>query len=120
MIDVTTMAAQGDVLFRRIDTLPDGLTAVPDDEAGGHVVAHSETGHHHRVRGEDGARVCHYRPEGGDGLVSYLVLEGGATVTHERPWDTHAPLRLGGGAGAVWEVRRQREYTPEGLRRVED
>jgi hypothetical protein len=119
MIEVTTMAAQGDVLFRRVKKLPKGLKEV-DEKSTRKVVAHSETGHHHAI---DAAGVRMFQPEG-DPLTCYLVLESveHADVVHYRPWDTHETLRLLGerGGGGVFQVRRQREYTPEGWRRVED
>lgn len=113
---VTQQAAQGDVLFIRRDALPDGLSRV--DRDGDAVVAHSETGHHHVVRDP---HVVMFEPPN-DPLVCYLMNEIGGEfeVTHLRSFDTHAPLLLDGGPGAVWEVRRQREHTPEGWRRVED
>lgn len=105
--------AQGDVLFIRRAALPANAAQVRDD--GRIVVAHSETGHHHAVD-DDGV----VRYEVGDPLVCYLRVDGlGASVVHHRPWDTHAPVVLDGG-GAVWEVRRQREWTPEGWQRVQD
>ena len=63
----------------------------------------------------------------GNGLVCYLRMDigldadiGGVDVVHHRPWDTHETIRLLGNPGDVWEVRCQREHTPEGWRRVED
>lgn len=38
-------------------------------------------------------------------------------IEQKRPYDTHAPIMFEPG---IYEVRRQREYTPEGFRRVED
>lgn len=112
---VKRMAAQGDVLFRRVDNVPAGFE--PQPEAKRVVVAHSETGHHHSI---DVAGVRHF--VGQDPLVCYLQLAdvASADVVHHRPHDTHETLRLMGGIGAIFEVRRQREYTPEGWRRVED
>lgn len=112
---VKRMAAQGDVLFRRVDRVPAGFDVQP--EAKRVVVAHSETGHHHSV---DVAGVRHF--VGKDPLVCYLQLAEVAScdVVHHRSFDTHDTLRLMGGIGAIFEVRRQREYTPEGWRRVED
>lgn len=115
MRSIDKMGAQGDVLFRRVEKLPPGLAEV-EPSAKTKVVAHSETGHHHTV---DGVRMY----QGEDPLTCYLVLEGveHCDVIHHRPWDTHETLRLlGGGTGAVFQVRRQREYTPQGWRRVED
>lgn len=115
MIKIERLGAQGDVMFRRVQSVPDGFCARPNN--GRVVVAHSETGHHHAI---DDTGVVHYT--GGDPLISYLRLESvdHCDVVHHRPHDTHETLCLGGGIGAVYQVIRQREYTPEGWRRVED
>jgi hypothetical protein len=119
MREIQNMAAQGDCIFRRVDRLPKEAKEIP--RKGPIIVAHSETGHHHAV---DALFVKQYDAPGSS-LVSYLVFEdglqgGGADVVHHRPWDTHETLRLLGNPGTVWEVRRQREWSPEGWRRVED
>lgn len=124
MKKVKTMAAQGDVLFRRVDGVPVGAKPL-QASAGAYVVAHSETGHHHTV---DAAGVEWYAHPT-DLLVSYLRLrpasEGGPVegvdVVHHRPWDTHETLRLlNQTEGVVYEIRRQREHTPSGWRVVAD
>lgn len=117
MIEVKKMAAQGDVLFLRIKSLP--KDAVEQKSDGLIVVAHSETGHHHAL--EPGEAKLFEKLER-DPMVCYLQIAGEyADVVHHRPHDTHETVRLLGGAlGNLWEVRRQREWTPEGLRRVED
>ena len=113
MIEVKRMAAQGDVIFRRVKELPTNAAATK--RAGRLVVAHSETGHHHAI---DDLGVVRY--EVGDPLVCYLqITDAFADVVHHRSFDTHETLRLLGG-GSIWECRRQREWTPEGWRRVED
>src|SRR6185503_17424127 len=118
MKTIQDMGAQGDVLFRRVDKLPKGLKEV-DPKAVRKVVAHSETGHHHAI---DELGVKMYQGE--DPLTCYLMLESveHCDVVHHRPHDTHETIRLfgGGGVGSVFQVRRQREYTPQGWRRVED
>lgn len=112
-IIVKRQAAQGDVMFRRIDKLPDGVIEKKGEAC---VVAHSETGHDHIV--QDPKVVMFESPN--DPLICYLVANSAFEVTHMRSFDTHAPLLLDGGNAAIWEVRRQREYTPNGWRRVED
>jgi hypothetical protein len=113
MITIKRIAAQGDVLFRRISSLPEGVVEQPTQ--GRIIVAHSETGHHHAI--EDRA-VRLFEKVVPDPLVSFLSVGGAfADVVHHRPRDTHETLRLTSG---TWEVRRQREWSPEGLRRVED
>ncbi len=110
---IKDMAAQGDVLFRRVKALPE--KARRDKRKGPIVVAHSETGHNHAI--EDSGVV---RFDVQDPMICYLRIDGAyADVVHHRSFDTHAPIRLEGG-GAIWEVRRQEEWTPEGWRRVED
>lgn len=108
---------QGDVYLRRVAALPDEAKPAALSQGGRVVIAHSETGHHHAI---DDLGVVRY--EVGDPLRCYLLLESTATadVVHHRPFDTHETYRLAGGKGAVYEVIRQREYTPAGWRRVED
>jgi len=116
MKQVKKAAAQGDVLFRRVDKIPAGYER--QETKGDIVVAHSETGHHHTVPGANVALFC----KAGDPLVSYLQMGDvtGLEVRHHRPNDTHDSFMLKGKSGTVWEIRRQREHTPEGWRRVAD
>jgi hypothetical protein len=111
---VSRMAAQGDVLFRRVDAIPASAKQV--ETRGPIVVAHSETGHHHSLDEVSGAKLFTLD---NDPLTCFLRVEGigGAVVTHHRDFDTHAPLLLTPGN---WQVKRQREYVPGGWRRVED
>jgi hypothetical protein len=113
MIEIKNQCAQGDVLFRRVDELPSDVT---ECNAGKQlVVAHSETGHHHAI--EPGAARLFEKVERNP-MICFLQIDGSfADVVHHRPHDTHETVRLLKG---IWEVRRQREWTPEGLRRVED
>lgn len=116
----TEIIAQGDVLFMRVDSIPDDATE--RKPAAEHVVAHSETGHHHVARAA-GLRVFD-SPH--DPLESYLRAPGAIEVRHERGYDTHETVELLGkleevlDGNAVWKVRRQRQQTPEGMQRVVD
>jgi hypothetical protein len=111
------MAAQGDLLLRKIKCLPNGVKPL-NAENGVFVVAHSETGHNHVIDASQNVRWF----AGENTEVTYLqVIEAlDATETilrHLRGHDTHAPIVIPPG---VFELRRQREHTPEGWRRVED
>lgn len=118
-------AAQGDILVRRITALPDDVEVI-EPEKGYHVIAHSETGHHHAIEARHGVR--HMRSLSNP-LISYVVLddavkEAGAEaeclLVHYRDYDTHAPIALSPG---IHEIRRQRERDDSvlaGWRRVED
>jgi hypothetical protein len=111
---VIRQGAQGDVLFTKVDRLPqDAKLTKVEPGAQGHVVAHSETGHHHIV---PEAAVAHFSTQ--DPLVDFLeVPDTGASVIHLRDFDTHESLGLPGG---IWEVTRQREDSPEGWRPAMD
>lgn len=111
------VCAQGDVTFIRRDALPDGLRET-ESENGAVVVTHSETGHDHIMVLDRETEVPSVRMYSGDNpLVSWLEVNRPATLEHKRSFDTHEPIIFSPG---IYEVRRQREYTPEGFRRVED
>lgn len=112
MKTANNMVAQGDVLMRRVESLPEG--AQPVQVTGRIVIAKSETHHDHAI---EASPMVHLFSTG-DPFVSYLCVDAEyADVVHHRAWDTHESIRLLKG---TWEVRRQREWTPEGYRRVED
>lgn len=113
----TEVCAQGDVLIRRVSALPSGARAAPVKD-GRIVVTHSETGHDHVMvldRNGDTPSVEIY--EGDNPLIAWIKVNRATALEHLRPHDTHESILFKPG---VYEVRRQREYTPEGFRRVED
>jgi hypothetical protein len=105
------MAAQGDILIRRVAAIPSEATRTT--ARGPVVVAHSETGHHHSF--DAGESVWLYSTP--DQMVSYLEVKKPAVLRHRRDFDTHEEILFDAG---IYEVRRQREWSPEGFRRVED
>ena len=105
-------AAQGDLLFIRVPHIPSDTKRV-EPKDGIFIVGHSETGHHHTI-GANGV-VMLENPK--DPFTCYLRLACDADIVHLRTFDTHPTFTLSKGS---WLVRRQREYTPEGLRMVED
>lgn len=107
-------AAQGDLLIRRIECVPEDATKA-SPENGKFILAHSETGHHHSVAERPG--IDFFTTQ--DPLIAYLSVIDSVEVVleHERTFDTHESLLIKGG---TYEIRRQREYSPEGWRRVQD
>ena len=105
--------AQGDVRLVPCDAIPDGL-AVQAPEDGKHVLAHSETGHHHAMAVSPEVTVWDQ-----DDFVSYVENRGENVIElkHFRSFDTHAPIGIPPGK---FRVVRQREYTPEGYRLAQD
>ena len=115
MKSINNIGAEGDVFFERVESIPADAEEVK--AKGDHVVAHSETGHHHTVK-RGAAQMFGHKVEP---HVCYLRLTTEhADVVHHREFDTHETLRLLGGAGTVWKVTRQREWTPEGWRQAMD
>lgn len=106
------VAAQGDIVIVKIEKLPDGVVPMPSVD-GRVVVAHSETGHNHVMLAE---RTKAYTLPGSI-MDIFLAVEQGDVLEHLRPHDTHESIAFEPG---IYHVRRQREYTPEGFRRVED
>jgi hypothetical protein len=116
MKTVTNMAAQGDLILTRVSALP--KEAIERKRTGDLVLAHSETGHHHLIKDPLAKMFETTNP-----MICYLRMETPfVDLEHARPFDTHDTLRLLGepNGESVWCVQRQREYTPEGWRRVED
>lgn len=113
----TKQAAQGDLLIKRVESIPSGLKKAAIVN-GAYVVAHSETGHNHVVDAAPHVEVY----ETDNPLLAYMrVIEAmEATETllrHLRGHDTHETISIPPGN---YELRRQREYTPEGWRRAQD
>ena len=112
--EVNICAAQGDVMFIKIDKLPEGLKAVKS-ENGKYIVTHSESGHHHVIKESEG--ITFYANDN-DQFTAYLVVDNTkCLVEHERSFDTHESLSLKDG---IYKIRRQREYMPEGFRKAQD
>jgi hypothetical protein len=103
---------QGDVCVRRVEHLPAGLKpAVPSN--GCHVIAHSETGHHHIIK----ERAAQLLIDETNAFLAYLDIAEPTELLHLRSFDTHESLLLPPGK---YEIRRQREYVPKGWRRAAD
>lgn len=107
---VNKCGAQGDVLLIRVKTISKTAVEQKEKEV---IVAHSETGHHHKVVG---AGVTFFK-EPDDPFTAYLRLADDAEIIHCRSYDTHETIKLPAGD---WLVRRAREYTPQGYRMVQD
>jgi hypothetical protein len=110
----TRPMAQGDLLIIPIATIP--ANAKPATSEGAHyIVAHSETGHHHVI---EKARAEIYEAAD-DAFVAYIrTLGDGAEIEHKRDFHTHETINLP--PNSTFEIRRQREYVPQGFRPAQD
>ena len=107
-------AAQGDIIILKVSAIPATAKAA-EPVRGRWVVTHSESGHDHVI---DRPKAEMYE-SADDNFVAYIkTLGDGAEIVHEREHDTHETIVLE--PNRFYEVRRQREYTPEGFRRAQD
>jgi hypothetical protein len=112
----TKMAAQGDFIILRINDIPDDVEKF-EAENGHYVIAHSETGHNHVMVMD---RVEAFKPKhtpDRDLYELFLNVKEPTDIVHLRSFDTHETLRVPAGK---YQIRRQREYVPEGFRRAAD
>lgn len=88
-----TTAQQGDVILRKIKSLPEGEQKITRKRL---VLAHGESGHSHVIEDDEAELI-----QIGERML--LRLAKAATVVHEE----HDPIRLSPG---IWEVGRVEEY----------
>lgn len=103
---------QGDLMIRRVEAIP-ATARKAEAAAGRHILAHSETGHHHVIDAEIADRFI----DETNAFIAWLQVTDPGIVEHLRNYDTHEPLFLEPG---IHEVRQQREYVAKGFRRVAD
>lgn len=87
-------AQQGDVIMRRLESIPEG--AAKQIGKNRLVLAHGESGHSHVIEDDEAELV-----EIGGRMILNLVKA--ATVTHEE----HGSIKLDPG---IWEIGRVKEY----------
>jgi hypothetical protein len=107
------VCAQGDVYIRCVNTSIPANAVEVKPEGNYVIVTHSETGHHHVMVKE---KVKMYNLP--DSIMKcLLVVNDPVALEHLRDYDTHESIMFDKG---TYEVTRQREYTPEGFRKVQD
>ena len=98
---------QGDVLIRQIDALPEGERESVKPIGGRFVLAEGgATGHAHAVKAIGVALTI-------IGIQRFLEVQKETLVQHEE----HGEIPIPPGN---YEITRQREYRPEGIRQVAD
>lgn len=108
---------QGEILFIQVEEFTDNDNYESQKPENGQlIVAHSETGHHHVIDIERSKQADLLISKTNE-FIGRLVLGEDCEVKHLRSFDTHETLKLPKGK---YVLRYRREYTPEGLRRVQD
>jgi hypothetical protein len=107
------VCAQGDIYITRTDMQVPANAVEVQPEGNYLIITHSETGHHHVM--EKTKAKLYKLPD--DIMKCLLVVEDPVALQHLRDYDTHSPIQFEKGN---YIVRRQREYTPEGFRKVQD
>lgn len=114
-----TTFAQGEIYARKIDTLPDRLTAFKERNANGEwIIAHSESGNHHLLSA-DGVDVMERTADVPSGMrILYAIVREPTRLYQDAatPHDAHDV------DPGIYEFRIAREYDPllEQARRVAD
>jgi|SRR6266850_1676516 len=104
------MYRQGDVLFKEVKAFP-RAGSITKVRTNGHILEGEVTGHIHQVA-EANLEDCELM-EIGNGLFMNVSAEGGVSIIHP----DHHTLELPTGR---YEIVRQREYSPEEIRNVQD
>lgn len=106
--------AQGDILATRIDSIPKNAVEKKCDKQ--IVLSNSETGHVHAI--DTKLHDVTFYTNSENPMVAYLEVKSeSADIVHHRHYDTHGTVAL---AKGCWEIRRQREMTPNGWQQVVD
>lgn len=106
--------AQGDILIIPVASIPKNAKPAKV-EGSSYVVAHSETGHHHVID----RKKAEVFEAADDEFIAYVkTLGDGAEIEHKREFNTHETIRLE--PNKTYQIRRQREYVPEGFRKAQD
>ena len=114
MKTVNNYAAQGDFILIAVNEVPDNVKRQNAID-GQCIIAHSETGHNHVCE----ATRAEVYESADDEFVAYIrSLGDGAQIEHKRGFDTHETIELP--PNRIYQIRRQREYVPEGFRRAAD
>jgi len=90
---------QGDVLLKRVSSIPAKAKAVKPDNRGIVLAEGEVTGHHHKIKAQKGLKLYSI-----DSLL-YLDNQTGGDV--ELAHEEHKPFMVGEG---IWEVSQVREY----------
>ncbi len=111
------VCAQGDVLIRKVKSIPKSAKVVAP--SGNEViVTHSESGHSHvMVLDRTDNPSVEMFSSTDNPLIAWLKVNRPTALEHQRSFDTHESIMFEPG---IYEVRRQREYSPEGWRQVMD
>ena len=111
------IANQGEIRIDKVDALPEGLDPREADHANGHIISHSEQGHHHVLSG--GVQVLERTKDVPAGMqIFYAIVEDAARLYQDAA-TPHDAVNLDPG---IYEMRIKREYDPFGeqARRVAD
>jgi hypothetical protein len=111
------IGCQGEITIIKLDALPEGMTTKPAEKtAGGWIISHSESGHHHVLTGGEVMERTDNIPAGMQKL--YAMLDEPAELVQDAA-TPHEGYSLPPG---IFEFRIAREFDPfaEQARRVAD
>lgn len=108
----TSLIRHGEVILKEVSSLP--KEAKLKTETKKHIVAHSETGHHHVLESIDNYKVYTWNGE------TYIELGSVGTLFHEKTGkEVHTPHKV---APAVYKIviKKEFDYFAGAIRNVRD
>lgn len=102
----------GEVIMKPVSTLPQGMKL--EKEVKSHIVAHSETGHHHVLESIDFLKIYQGKGE------TFIELTKEGNLRHEKTGkDVHTPHKV---APAIYQIviKKEFDYFQGALRAVRD
>jgi phage pi2 protein 07 len=112
------MAAQGDLVIKRVADMPDFDVEEMKVENGVYVVAHSESGHNHVMNASTVTAFKNPKTSENDLYELFLKVDAPTMLDHVKTGpDQHEALLVPPG---TYKIVRQREHTAEGFRRAQD
>ena len=104
----TIIGAQGEVTIIKIDQLPENMeTKEVERGKSGHIISHSETGHHHCLTCGNVMERTNNVPAGM--RILYGILDAPGALIQDAPGNPHESYDLSAG---IYEFRISREYDP--------
>lgn len=114
MKNTPNIIRHGEVILKPISSIPKG--AELKSEAKKHIVAHSETGHHHVLEAKDMSKIKVYSWNG----ETYLEVPGMSELWHQKSGsDIHTPHAIMPSAYKV-VIKKEFDYFAGAMRQVRD
>lgn len=112
-IEINGQAAQGDVLFTPVNSIPKQYVQKKNLDQEEVIITHSETGHHHVMKADS---IVMYEAAN-DPFIKYIEVIKPVALRHLKNFDQHQTQLYSPG---IYRINRQVEETDDWKRATED